>query len=755
MRKIFWVGTRQSDIEHLSDVFCGSITIFGDNRNGNIAYCSGNNRINHNIDNEECDLFFISTLTNLCLEDDSIRFLFYNPILAHKYGGIIKEHTLCLNPLPILDMFSNKMRSRLALRNIAETIPFVVLRGTECSYENICSFFVECDEFIIQSAVSSGGEGTIHIDSTSNCTSISPDDEYLVSPYINNAVPLNTHIIISNNDIMVFPSSVQIVSEISRKLLYCGGDYICYRGLPEKVQSKVVQEANKLGEFAQKKGYRGILGIDFLLKEDHLYFVEFNARFQASSQLINEELKNTYKTSLQEINLQAFNGEPFPKLESMQIDYSNFVYTTNNVTYDRINRIIRSDEVYKVQLDGYNTDTTYPCGEDIYLARCVFNQNICSFSNSKLTLHPNIYVENIKPFLVKGNPLFKENVKFALLNHGVILTPAAVQLAKRFGQIQKAVFDAIDTIIFSNVYVNIPCTCKFNSISPFSIDRSGDEFILLFDGVKITKVQIFFVPEVLLGKKTKSGVPFDSIINLATDRIRINPAPVCYYKQQGIACKFCNLPDYNNQYDLEDIIEAIDYCLDNVNFRHFLIGGGTYSLDNSAWNIIIQIANHIRARCDKDIYLMTIPPENGEIEHKLKNAGITEVAFNLEVFDRKLAVTYMPGKGHFCYEQYITALKYAVALWGSSGKVRSLLIYGFDTDEVFLSGIKELCRLGVEPIISIFRPLKHTELEHLNPPSTLDVFSIYEKCLKITSQFSLVLGPDCPMCQNNTLSFSE
>ena len=257
----------------------------------------------------------------------------------------------------------------------------------------------------------------------------------------------------------------------------------------------------------------------------------------------------------------------------------------------------------------------------------------------------------------------------------------------------------------------------------------------------------------MLNKCTCSGVPYDSIINLATDRIRINPAPVCYYKKQGVSCRFCNLPESNIPYDLVDIKEVIDYCLKNVEFRHFLIGGGTYSLDENAWEIIIEIVKYIRKKSNKDIYLMSIPPQNDLVLNELKKAGVTEVAFNLEMFDRKKAYNYMPGKGSISSSQYEAALKYSVSLWGNTGCVRSLLIYGFDSDEEFLYGIESLCRMGVEPIISIFRPLKNTAFEKLNPPPTADIISIYEKCKNLVERYSLILGPDCPLCRNNTLSF--
>lgn len=82
MSNVYWVGVRQSDIEDTGDLFKGSVTIFGNNQNGNISYCNENKRINHNIENKECDLFFEKVLKSLCEKDDSVRFMFYNPELA-------------------------------------------------------------------------------------------------------------------------------------------------------------------------------------------------------------------------------------------------------------------------------------------------------------------------------------------------------------------------------------------------------------------------------------------------------------------------------------------------------------------------------------------------------------------------------------------------------------------------------------------------------------------------------------------------
>ena len=81
--------------------------------------------------------------------------------------------------------------------------------------------------------------------------------------------------------------------------------------------------------------------------------------------------------------------------------------------------------------------------------------------------------------------------------------------------------------------MNVPIKCKFVSFSPFTIDFIDNEYTLYWDDIRICTVSISFLPNNLINKKTLSGVPYDSIINLANDRIRIDPAPICVYKLEN------------------------------------------------------------------------------------------------------------------------------------------------------------------------------------------------------------------------------
>lgn len=754
MKNIYWVGPRESDIDEIESIFAGSITIFGSNEGNNISYCHSNaDRINHNERNIDCDNFFRTQLENLISKDNSIRFLFYNPSLAYEYGNIVKTHSVCINKYELLEQLTDKTRCRVIFKDIVNVIPFVTLFGKDCTYNNIKNYFAS-EDFIIQDAFSSGGDGTTVVRISDNLDFIKANKRYLVSPYIKDGLSVNVHIVIGSDNILFFAPSVQIVNEIQRKILYFGADFICYTSVDSKMQSEIKNASLTIGKKLQFEGYRGVLGIDFLVKDNILYFIEINPRFQASTQLLNKGIRARVQTSLQELQLAAFNSYSLEEIDEIEIPFSNYNFTTSNIQRDRLIKVINSPEIIGIQQDGFEVENDLTSTKNIYLFRCIFSTNISSIFQGKFQLHPNIYTEDITPFLQPANNDYKPNVKIALLNHGVNFTLKAFEYTKKQGIIRDAVFDAIDIKIFDALYVNVPISCRFCSFSPFTIDFQNENLVLLYNADFISKIEISFMPEQLINKKTISGVPYEDIINIANDRIRINPAPICIFKKMDIACKFCNLPIQNSLYDIDDIKEVIDYCLKNVSFRHFLIGGGTYSLQGG-WDVIIEIAFYIHLKCNKNIYLMSIPPSTPEILDNLYNAGITEVAFNLEIFNRDYAIQVMPGKGRIEIENYFSIFDKAVKIWGKKGNVRSLLIYGFDPLDTFLAGIEKLCKNGVEPIISIFRPLKNTPMENFNPPSTTELFYLYRSCQDIVHKYSLILGPDCVECQNNTLSYTE
>ncbi len=155
---------------------------------------------------------------------------------------------------------------------------------------------------------------------------------------------------------------------------------------------------------------------------------------------------------------------------------------------------------------------------------------------------------------------------------------------------------------------------------------------------------------------------------------------------------------------------------------------------------------------DLHIYLMCIPPENLEDMDVWKSSGITEVAFNIEVFSDKIARKVMPGKARIPRSKYISALIKATQVWDSKGSVRSVLIAGLEPTESTLECVKLLASIGVAPVISIIRPVSGTDMERVMPLSSLELYRLYHRASKYCSDVGLELGPSCIECQNNTLT---
>ena len=81
-------------------------------------------------------------------------------------------------------------------------------------------------------------------------------------------------------------------------------------------------------------------------------------------------------------------------------------------------------------------------------------------------------------------------------------------------------------------------------------------------------------------------------------------------------------------------------------------------------------------------------------------------------------------------------------------------IVGLEPKESLLDGVRWACKMGVSPILSLFKPIEGTEMSHLLPPSDDEIIDIYENTLKICYEYGVELGPSCHYCEDNTIKVS-
>ena len=654
----------------------------------------------------------------------------------------------------------DKIATRMWLNEQIPTPPFFTAVGQTIKYNNLKSMFPQYNKFVIQADYSCGGSGTWLLTSgniSEISKRISADLQYTAMPYLEHSVSLNVHIVIYKNDIIILPASIQLISIKEYSLSYQGSDFIAYTYLPELIQEKVRSYAAIIGKQLQYSGYLGVCGIDFIATKTDVFFSEINGRFQSSTILLNKAMRDIgLDISMQALHIDAFeNNMRTINLPAFHVPYSFYGYSYQPQFIDKLKYLLnyaeKAQEVIEIQTD--ELDWTMSFETNTYLFKLLFHTNIAFVDTEcKTILHSNLNI--MHPIFNPGDYTRQlPELKIMLLNHGIRIEQDALDLLNRNGGVNYEEFEAIDMVLENHIYINVPYTTKLSSLSPFSVKLNGmGHLILLYFGRPVTEVFIR-TKDPLSTSVSKNGIPYGDFIYLGNDRLRIFHRNGCNFKSMNIGCKFCDIEANDRALPMEDIRDAIEAYANHSSINHFLIGGGSERIDSDFKNII-QIAEHLKNKYSKPINVMSIPPLDIRILSNLKKAGVTEVTFNLEVFDRDIAKEYMPGKGALSLEVYDAAFREAVRLWGNTGNVRTVFIVGLESKSSLLRGLEHVCRLGVYPILSLLKGIEGTPLGHCLPPQDKDVLEIYHEARNICQSFRMDLGPSCHCCEDNTLKIS-
>ena len=106
-------------------------------------------------------------------------------------------------------MLNNKSAMRMAFSELIPVVPFQEL--TYSDNLNLSGLLSNNSMLIFQENNSSGGYGTHVVNIATNHLKQFVGKTFMVSPYIENSVSVNVHIIIGHNTIIYFPGSIQII----------------------------------------------------------------------------------------------------------------------------------------------------------------------------------------------------------------------------------------------------------------------------------------------------------------------------------------------------------------------------------------------------------------------------------------------------------------------------------------------------------------------------------------------------------------
>lgn len=233
------------------------------------------------------------------------------------------------------------------------------------------------------------------------------------------------------------------------------------------------------------------------------------------------------------------------------------------------------------------------------------------------------------------------------------------------------------------------------------------------------------------------------------DRIRVSPISGC-----TLDCAFCDLPALRyTRHSAEEMLASIDVARQDVGLpaHHLLISGGSPGRAHFDW--FDETLEAVIAGCGLPTDVMMSPREGSlDFVDRYIDAGAVGFSLNLEVFGAEPAMAIMPRK-HLRSTPYFeaTANRAMARLGAGTGAVRSIVIVGLDDYSTTLEAVEFIARLGVDPVLSPFRPAQKTKMERWEPPTVDFLERVYAASLEIASRHGVSLGPRCIPCQHNTL----
>jgi len=300
--------------------------------------------------------------------------------------------------------------------------------------------------------------------------------------------------------------------------------------------------------------------------------------------------------------------------------------------------------------------------------------------------------------------------------------------------------------------------------SPWTLTRTGDIIEICCKG-KIVSFSNLPEKPPYFGKILSDGTRSENVIAVAGEQI---PGffiyPFCYYFDAGVPCKFCSLKGTRSTLGKNLVSE----------FTGKQIREATILFQNTPWKEIpiISITTGTFEDCDVGaaytsklvrqvydslnpkipIHLLTMPPKDTGLINKYKEAGVTSIAFNLEVFTPNLFSSICPGKEIFYgYKKLLRSFGAARKVFGDY-KVFCGFVWGLEPLESTIKGYKYFLDRGVSISSNVFHSDAKSLYMNRPHPSVTTILDLCEAQTRLYDEYPLA-RPIFPVSMRNTMDF--
>ena len=322
----------------------------------------------------------------------------------------------------------------------------------------------------------------------------------------------------------------------------------------------------------------------------------------------------------------------------------------------------------------------------------------------------------ITPEVIMANPGL---LKLDLMRQGAhIETQALASLEERGYRVEAngpfGGVDDVDIVLGQDTWVSVPLVSSAQS-TPYRLRQDGDEgyAVIRVEGEELKSSARLSPRSHVFSHTTKQGIPFGRFGTVHGPYLALSPTNKCTFLPTNDRCRFCGVvahPDENAGLAVDDVLEAIRIARAEHPVNVVYLSIGHLSSDDGGVAFLEPYVRAIKKHFDILVSVDALPPKDNKWIDRTYGMGVDAVSYNLEIFDDELFRQVCPGPARVIgRERFLEALEYATTVFPSGG-VTCHLIVGLEPLESTHAGIDALTKMGVLPVLPVFRPFKGRDM---------------------------------------------
>ena len=334
------------------------------------------------------------------------------------------------------------------------------------------------------------------------------------------------------------------------------------------------------------------------------------------------------------------------------------------------------------------------------------------------------------------------DLKVSILNRGICVDEAVYDQFEGKVQLSRSPYSC-NTLLLDG---ELPCFLARYNDTPFRLTLNNEQLVITYLDEEVVPVSLPHRTS-FYEQKTSHGIPFGNLgVIQGRDMLAFSCLWRCEITRSGNACGFCHtgkvaVPEHS----LSDMMEVIRYAVEEDPQTHILqmTAGSTFHPEKEIdryVDILQAIDKEIGIAKVPTIIYLTPPKDLSQLD-RLFEAGVGQIACDMDIWDKNLFERICPGKAKInTRERYLDALRYIAEKYGPN-RACCVFVAGLEPLDSLLEGERYLAERGIVPLPSPLMPfgIKQKILSQIEPFSIGYYRTLRRETAKLYNEHRLIV----------------